>query len=110
MRKWFATFASLLLIAALAVPAAAKPVSKSFRLAQTAKVGTAQITAGEYRLFIDGDQVTIQKGKEVVAKATARWEQRESKYQYDSYVIDRNGHLEEVRFAGDNRVLVLLNR
>jgi hypothetical protein len=109
MKKLLVQLVALLIVAGLAVPLAAKPVSKSIRLAQAAKIGKTEVTAGEYRLFIDNDRVTIKKGKNVVAEVLGRWEERENKYSRDAYVLNRNGQLEEVRFAGDRRVLVLLN-
>ncbi len=108
MKKSIAGLVALFLVVALAMPVTAKPVSKNIRLAQDTKVGASQINAGEYRLTVDGDKVTIRKGSKIAAEVNGRWEQREAKYQYDSYVIDRNGTLNEVRFAGSNQVLVLV--
>lgn len=110
MKMWLIRIVAVLAIAALAWPVAAKPVSKKINVVQSAKIGKANISAGEYRLLIDGTQVTIKKGNRVVAEVEGRWEQRETKYMYDSYLVNRNGQLEEVRFAGSDRALVLLNR
>jgi hypothetical protein len=99
---------SFALLAALAitVPAFAKPFSKTINLAQNAKVGKADLKAGEYRLMIDGSKATVQKGKDVVAESDGRWEDRSSKAAYDSVLLSENGQVKEVRFAGQTRVFV----
>jgi hypothetical protein len=107
MIKSLVRIVAVLAIVALTLPALAKPVSKPLKITQPAKVGSTQLTAGEYRLLVDGDKATIQKGKQVVATVTCRWENRGQKSEYDALVIGSNGDLQEVRFAGDARVLVL---
>jgi hypothetical protein len=102
-------FRSLALLAAiaLAVPVFAKPITKTINIAQAAKVGRADLQAGEYRLLIDGNKVTVQKGKQMVAESEGRWEDRQSKSAYDSVLLGENGQVKEVRFVGENRVFVL---
>jgi hypothetical protein len=99
---------SFALLAALAmtVPAFAKPYTKTINLAQSAKVGKADLKAGEYRLMIDGSKATVQRGKDVVAESEGRWEDRSSKAAYDSVLLAENGQVKEVRFAGQARVFV----
>jgi hypothetical protein len=100
-------FIALLAVVALALPVMAKPISKNISIAQPAKLGTSQLTAGEYHLLIDGTRVTVQKGKNVVAEVTGRWEDRDAKARYNSVLLGADGQVQEVRFAGENRVLVL---
>ena len=38
--------------------------------------------AGEYRFLIDGNHLTIQNGKKVVAESEGRWEDRDKKSEY----------------------------
>ncbi len=92
-------FRSIALLAAiaLAMPAFAKPFAKTISLTQTAKFGKAQLQAGEYRLEIEGNKATVQKGREVVAQSEGRWEERSSKSNYDSLLLDENGRVKEVR-------------
>ena len=97
---------ALLTALAITVPAFAKPFSKTINLAQNAKVGKADLKAGEYRLMIDGSKATVQKGKDVVAESDGRWEDRSSKAAYDSVLLSENGQVKEVRFAGQTRVFV----
>jgi hypothetical protein len=97
---------ALLGLIALAVPVFAKPVSKTINIPQAAKVGKADLKAGEYRLLIDGTKATVQKGKEVLAQSEGRWEDRETKSAYDAVLLDENGQVKEVRFSGQKRVFV----
>jgi hypothetical protein len=101
-------FRSIALLAAiaLAVPAFAKPFSKTINIAQAAKVGKSELKAGEYRLQIEGTKATVQKGKEVVAESEGRWEDRSTKSNYDSVLLSETGQVKEVRFAGQTRVFV----
>lgn len=97
---------ALLAVIALAVPAFAKPFAKTINLAQTAKLGKSELKAGEYRLQIDGNKATVQKGKETLAESEGRWEDRSAKSAYDSVLVGENGQVREVRFAGQTRVFV----
>ncbi len=101
-------FRSIALLAAiaLAVPAFAKPFSKTINIAQAAKLGKSELKAGEYRLQIEGTKATVQKGKEVVAESEGRWEDRSTKSNYDSVLLSETGQVKEVRFAGQARVFV----
>jgi hypothetical protein len=96
------------LAAALAftVTLVAKPVSKTINITHSAKIGRADLQAGEYRLMIDGNKATVEKGKQVVAESEGRWEDRSTKAVADSVLIGEDGQVKEVRFAGQNRVFV----
>jgi uncharacterized protein YacL (UPF0231 family) len=98
--------AALLAALALAVPVFAKPFSKTINIAQAAKVGKADLSAGEYRLLIDGNKVTVQKDNKLVAQSEGRWEDRQTKPAYDSLLIGADGQVREVRFAGKSQVFV----
>ncbi len=97
----------LLVVMALAVSAVAKPINKTVTIPQPSKIGSAQLDAGEYRLRVDGTKVTVQKGKQVVAEVEGRWEQRDQKPRNNSVLLGSNGQVQEIRFAGESRVLVL---
>ena len=98
--------AALLAALAIAVPVFAKPFSKTINIAQTAKIGKADLRAGEYRLLIDGNKATVEKNKQVVAESEGRWEDRSAKSPYDSVLLGDDGQVKEVRFAGQSRVFV----
>ena len=96
----------LLAVVALAVPVFAKPVSKTININQAATLGSAKLDAGEYRLLIDGNKATVQKGKSVVAQSEGRWEDRDTKSIYDAVLLNDAGKVSEVRFAGQKKVFV----
>ena len=96
----------LLAVVALAVPVFAKPVTKTININQAATLGSAKLDAGEYRLLIDGNKATVQKGKAVVAQSEGRWEDRDTKSIYDAVLLNDAGQVSEVRFAGQKKVFV----
>lgn len=104
-------FRSIALLAgfALAIPAFAKPVSKTISISKAAKIGKADLTAGEYRLLIDGNNAKVQRKNQVVAETVGRWEDREVKSPYDAVLLGAEGQVREVRFAGEKRVFVVVN-
>ena len=71
----------------IAVPVFAKPFVKTINITQPAKVGQATLQAGEYRLTIDGNKVTVQHGKDQVAQSEGRWEDRDRKSDYDAVLL-----------------------
>lgn len=106
--KFQSILRSAALVAALAstVPLLAKPISKTINIAQSAKIGKADLRAGEYRLLIDGNKATVEKGNQVLAETEGRWEDRTAKSSNNSVLIGENGQVKEVRFAGQTRVFV----
>jgi hypothetical protein len=105
-RNAFSYTAALLAALTLAIPTLAKPLTKTINISQSAKVGKATLEAGEYRLVIDGNKATVQKGKQTIAESEGRWETRDAKSNYDSVLLGPDGRVREVRFAGQNRVFV----
>ena len=100
---------SLLLVSALAisVPAFAKPVVKDLPFTHTMQVGKTTIQSGEYRILIEGNHLTIQKGRNIVAESQGRWEDRDTKPDTDQIVSDGDGRMLELRFGGKKSVFVL---
>ena len=96
----------LFAVVALAVPVFAKPISKTINIPSAAKLGQADLQAGEYRLMIDGTKASVQKGSQVVAQSEGRWEDRDSKSPYDAVLLNDKGRVTEVRFSGQKRVFV----
>ncbi len=98
---------ALLAAMALAVPAFAKPLSQNFQLSHNTMIGKTALNAGEYRFLIDGNKLTVTKGKAIMAESEGRWEERDTKYEYAQIVSGSNGQLMELRFAGKKSVFVL---
>jgi len=99
----------LILASALAIslPAFAKPVVKDLPVTHTMHVGKTTVQSGDYRILIDGNHLTIQKGKNVVAECEGRWEERDAKVPYDEIVSNADGKMLELRFSGKKSVFVL---
>ncbi len=100
---------SLILASALAisVPAFAKPIVKELPITHSMHVGKTTIQSGDYRILIDGNHLTIQKGKKIVAESEGRWEDRDVKVPYDEIVSTADGQMLELRFGGKKSVFVL---
>ncbi len=98
---------AVLALAALAMPVFAKPIHRDITLSRAVKFGKTQIEAGAYVLLVDGSRVTLKQGRKIVAEIDATWEERETAAPYGSVLINRYGQIEEVRFRGSNRVLVI---
>ena len=100
---------SLILASALAisVPAFAKPIVKELPITHSMHVGKTTIQSGDYRILIDGNHLTIQKGKKIVAESEGRWEDRDVKVPYDEIVSTADGKMLELRFGGKKSVFVL---
>jgi hypothetical protein len=97
---------ALLAAVALAAPAFAKPMTTTINVAKTAKIGKAELQAGEYKLLIDGNKATVAKGKNVVAESEGRWEERDTKASNDAILLGEGGQVREVRFSGKTKVFV----
>jgi len=97
----------LALVGVLAVPVLAKPMSTHIPIAQPVRLGTTELTAGDYRFLIDGNHVTVFNGRKEVAQAEGRWEDRTTKSPYSGIVSNAEGRIIEVRFAGKTSVYVL---
>ena len=104
--KSFLCNVALLAVVAVTVPLFAKPISRTINIPQTARIGKTDLQAGEYRLRIDGDKATLQKGNEVIVEGQGRWEDRDTKSQYDSLLLGEGGQVKEVRFAGMKQVFI----
>jgi hypothetical protein len=104
-----AMLGSLVLVAALAiaVPVFAKPMSTTLPVTHPVHFGQTEVQSGEYRLLIDGNHMTVLKGKATVAESEGRWEDRDEKSQYTAIVSNGEGRVIELRFAGKKSVFVL---
>lgn len=100
---------AIIILAALALvlPVAAEPVSKSLALLVPAKVGRTQLDVGQYKIIIDGNKVTVKQGRNIIAEATGEFVERPAKQERNAVLVGRTGQIQEIRFAGDKRVLVL---
>jgi len=103
--QYLVRIAALVVALCFSVAAFAKPVVKTINITQTAKVGQVTLQAGEYRLSIDGNKVSIQRGKDQVAnpKVAGRAQHEVGLRRRSTW---RKWPGEEVRFYGQKRVFV----
>ena len=101
--------ANLVLCGALAIatPLFAKPMSTNVNISHDVKVGQTSLKAGDYRFLIDGTHLTVVIGKQTVAEAEGKWEDRDNKASYTQIVSNSDGKLIELRFEGKKSVFVL---
>jgi len=99
-KSWLRSFV-LLAAVAIAIPAFAKPMSKSVH------VGKYDVKAGDYNVLIDGNHLTLKKNNKVVAEADGRWEERNVKSDYTEILSNNDGKVLELRFAGNKSAFVL---
>ncbi len=104
-------YRSIALLAALALTlsVSAATTTKELNLLTPAKVGSTQLQVGQYKMKIDGNKVTIHQGKKILAETTGEFVEREQKQEYNAVVVNREGQITEIRFAGSRRVLLLNN-
>jgi hypothetical protein len=91
--------------------------SRSINVAHPATVGGTTIAPGQYKMRWDSKnadpEVTLLKGRKVVAKAHGQWVDRKVDYNQNSVLYDTESggsrSILEMRFAGSSKVLVLDN-
>src|SRR6202035_2845787 len=66
IQSFVRTAALVAALVASTVPAFSKPLAKTINISHNAKVGKADLQAGEYRLVIDGNKATVIKDKTTV--------------------------------------------
>ncbi len=109
--RWAVSCVAILAVLALVAPAfaAPDPVAKSISLLVPAKIGRTQLDVGNYKILVDGTKVTVKQGKSVIVETTGEFIERPTKQSNNAVVVGGNGEIQEVRFAGEKRVLVLNN-
>jgi hypothetical protein len=108
MRKtsWKSIFA-VLALAALVMPAFAKPVSMVINIANNQKVAGKELKSDAYTFKVDDTKLTVELKHKVVVEAAGRWEPRDQKIEANSIVFGSDGQVQELRFSGEKRVFVI---
>ena len=101
------------LVILAAVVLATSAFAANITVAQPMTLNGKQLAPGSYKVVYTGSgsdvQVNLVKGKNTVASAPARIEQRENKSRFDAVVTDEAGGTREVKeilLGGKNQVLV----
>lgn len=106
-RRLVVTAFSFLLVLALVLPAAAKPVKTSFRVFKNVTLAGTQLEPGEYKLVADESTVTIfQDGKKVL-EAPANWVSGEKPRQ--TSIVTNGQAVSEIHIYGQERHLKFVN-
>lgn len=102
-KKFMLTFAA----AALMVASAAE--KHNLTLFQPSFVNGTELAPGDYRMEVDGDKITLSKGKQKV-EASIKTEQADAKFSSTSVRYsnaDGKYKVQEIRLGGTNRKLVI---
>ncbi len=97
---------ALLAVTALVMPVFGKAFEKTVTFGQSVKIGSTQLDAGDYKVMVDGNNVTFQKGHKAVAQTQGRIEQRDHKFDTTAVIFTSNGEIQEIDFGGQNQALV----
>jgi hypothetical protein len=98
---------TLAAVLAFSTALVAKPMAKTLSVTHPVHVGQSDVKVGDYRAVIDGNHLTLTNGKKTVAEADGRWEDRDSKSEYDAIVADKDGRVIELRFYGQKSAFVI---
>jgi hypothetical protein len=98
---------SVTAMALMISPVFAGPVSKIVTLTEPEKIAGKQLKEGDYTFKIDGNKVTIEYRKNVVAELTGSWAPVDHKWEFDSFVAGTDGQVSEIRFANEKRTFMV---
>jgi hypothetical protein len=90
----------LLAVTVLVTPAFGRSFEKTVTFGDSVKVGATQLDAGDYRVIVDGNNVTIEQGKKIVAQTQGRMEQRGEKAETTAVITASDGEVQEIDFGG----------
>jgi len=101
------------LVIVAAVLLATSAFASSITVSQPMTLNGKQIAPGQYKVVYTGTgqdvQVNLLKGKNTVASAPAKIEERENKARFDAVVTDDNGgnhEIKQIMLGGKKQVLV----
>ena len=98
-KKFLTAFAVL----ALAVASAAS--SYRVTLFQASEIGGKQLKAGDYKMHIEGEKVTLAAGKEMI-ETTGKVETSSEKYSTTTVRYGGDSRVQEIRIGGTNTKVV----
>jgi hypothetical protein len=85
---------------------AAKPKSATLTIDSPVKFGDSMVKPGTYKIVIENEKASIENGKDVVASANGRWEDRKQKADSTGFETT-NGQVDTIFLHGDNNAFVL---
>jgi hypothetical protein len=97
----------VLALAMLVTPALADTLTKHITITGTHKIAGVELKDDIYTFKIDDSKVVVELRHKLVAETNGRWEQRDTKYRSNTIVSAEDGHIQELRFAGEKRAFVI---
>jgi hypothetical protein len=104
------TLKSIFAVGALAVmisPVFAGTVQRIITVNGVQKLSGKELKNDDYTFKIDDSKMTVELRHKVVAEATGKWEDRNTKYDTDTVVTDADGKIQEIRLGGQKRAFVV---
>lgn len=102
--RWFAILSTFAFVFTL--PVLAKSEKKvTLTILNPVKLGSAQLNPGDYTVVVDGDKLTVEQGKKVVANVAGRWEDEKTKAQATEYESS-SGSVTKLYFGGEARAFI----
>ena len=90
-----------------AIQGSAAPTKKTIHVQHPLQVAGTMIAAGDYKVTLDGSEITFEQGKEVVVKATCTVKDNGTKASQSAVIYDNKDIVTEIRFAGESQVAIL---
>jgi hypothetical protein len=103
----FAFLAIMTLAFSMTGAASADSATKRVTFDRDVLIGGTKLSAGDYGLLVDGGQLTVKRGKRVVAQTAAHWEARDDTPSTTSVLYGDHNKVLEIRFAHEHAVLVV---
>jgi len=100
LRRSLAVFIAVLVGFALAAPAFAKGTSVTISLSETAKVSSATLPPGDYRVVLDDTKATFKRDGKVVAEVNGQWKKEAGRQLSSGFVRDSEGRILEIHVEG----------
>ena len=97
LRRNIAVFIAVLVGFAFAAPAFAKGgTSVTISISETARVATATLPPGDYRVVLDETKATFKRDGKVVAEVNGQWKKESGRQLSDGFVRDSGGRILEI--------------
>jgi len=101
LRRSIAVFIAVLAGFALAAPAFAKGgTSVTISISETAKVASATLPPGDYRVVLDETKATFKRDGKVVAEVNGQWKKEAGRQLSSGFVRDSEGRILEIHVEG----------
>jgi hypothetical protein len=91
-------------VAARAKNEAGDSLTTNVKLTSDTTIGSAKLTAGEYKVVVDGGKAKFEQGGKVVAEIPCTVKDYQGKINQTTFIIDK-GQLTEIQVAGKSKTI-----